>query len=141
MVESRDEEAALHALYQRILDGWNGASADDFAARFADDGEVVGFDGSQSKGRTVIAKEMARIFADHPTGSYVGKVRSVRFLGSEAAVLRADAGMAPPGQTDLEPKLNSVQTLVAERTNDGWRVVLYQNTPAQFHEGQSWLRR
>jgi hypothetical protein len=27
----------------------------------------------------------------------------------------------------------AVQTLVAERCEDEWRVVLYQNTPAQFH--------
>ncbi len=41
--------------------------------------------------------------------------------------------MVPPGKSDLEPELNAVQTLVAERHDDGWQVVSYQNTPAQFH--------
>ena len=76
---------------------------------------------------------MKRIFADHPTGTYVGKVTSVRLLGTRAALLRAVAGVVPAGRSDLDPKLNAVQALVAEQRDGEWRVVLYQNTPAQFH--------
>jgi uncharacterized protein (TIGR02246 family) len=128
-----DAETAVRDLYRRLLDGWNRDSAEDFAAAFAEDGEIVGFDGSQNSGREEIAAEMGRIFADHETGTYVGKVREVRPLGSDAAVLSAVAGVVPAGQSDLEPKLNSVQALVAERRDGEWQVVLYQNTPAQFH--------
>ena len=127
------DETAVRELYHRILEAWNRRSADDFAAPFAEDGDVVGFDGSQSTGRAAIAAELARIFADHDTGTYVGKVRNVRSLGPEAAVLRAVAGMVPAGRSELEPKLNAVQTLVAERRDDEWRAVLYQNAPAQLH--------
>jgi uncharacterized protein (TIGR02246 family) len=128
-----DDETAVRELYRRLLDGWNRDSAEDFAAAFAEDGEIVGFDGSQNSGREEIAAEIGRIFADHETGTYVGKVREVRPLGSDAAVLSAVAGVVPAGQSDLEPKLNSVQALVAERRHGEWQVVLYQNTPAQFH--------
>src|SRR4051812_15707851 len=110
-----DVEAEVRDLYRRLLDGWNRHSAEDFAAPFAPEGEVIGFDGSQISGRPEIAAEMGRIFADHETGTYVGKVREVRPLGSQAALLRAVAGIVPAGQSDLEPKLNSVQALVAER--------------------------
>jgi hypothetical protein len=41
--------------------------------------------------------------------------------------------MVPAGRSDLEPTLNAVQALVAEQREGQWRVVLYQNTPAQFH--------
>jgi uncharacterized protein (TIGR02246 family) len=75
---------------------------------------------------------MARIFADHATGTYVGKVEGVPLLGSDVAVLRAVAGMVPAGQSDLEPKLNAVQRLVAARHEGEWRIVLYQNTPARL---------
>ena len=119
-------------LYDRVLEGWNAKGGDDFAAPFADDGDVVGFDGSQSVGRAEIAAEMARIFADHATGTYVGKVEGIRLLGSEVAILRAIAGMVSAGRSDLEPKLNAVQRLVAERREGQWRIVLYQNTPARF---------
>ncbi|MBA3350455.1 MAG: SgcJ/EcaC family oxidoreductase [Actinobacteria bacterium] len=133
MSELDSFEGHLRDLYRRVLDGWNRASGTDFAAPFAEDGEVIGFDGSQTKGRTIIAEEMNGIFADHATGRYVGKVRSVRLLGPDAAVLRATAGVLPAEEQDLNPALNSIQTLVAERSEGRWRVVLYQNTPAQFH--------
>jgi uncharacterized protein (TIGR02246 family) len=133
---ANDEEAAMdevRALYHQVLDAWNRRSARDFAALFADDGEVIGFDGSENKTRAKIAEELERIFADHETGRYVGKVRSVRPLGSDRALVRAVGGLVPAGATDLNPELNAVQSVVAERRDDGWRIVLYQNTPAQFH--------
>ena len=43
------------------------------------------------------------------------------------------AGMVPPGGDDLNPAVNTLQTLLAARSRDGWRIVLFQNTPAQFH--------
>jgi uncharacterized protein (TIGR02246 family) len=128
-----EPEAEVRELYRRIIDGWNQSDGDAFAAPFADDGIVIGFDGSASNGRDTIAEEMNRIFADHETGTYVGKVREVRMLGEDAALLRAVAGVIPAGRDDLEPKQNSEQSLVAERGSDGWRVALYHNTPAQYH--------
>lgn len=127
-----DHDAEIHELYGRVLEAWNQANAAAFAAPFAEDGAVIGFDGSQIEGRGAIAEEMSRIFADHETGAYVGKVRRVRALGPESAVLSAVAGMVPAGRTELDPKLNAVQSLLAERRGGEWQVVLYQNTPARF---------
>ena len=126
-------EPEIRELYRRLLDGWNRRDGETFAAPFAEDGEVVGFDGSQMSGRARIAAEMERIFNDHATGTYVGKVQGVRMLGPQTAVLRAVAGVIPAGHADLDPKLNSVQALVAEQSDGRWQIVLYQNTPAQFH--------
>lgn len=127
------DEVEVRTLYQELLDSWNKRSADDFAALFIEDGESVGFDGSQLIGRAEIGSTLQQIFADHVTAPYVSKVRKVRFLGPDVAVLRAIAGMVPPGQFDLEPKLNAVQTLVAAKGDGVWRIVLFQNTPAQLH--------
>ncbi|HEX6553218.1 MAG TPA: SgcJ/EcaC family oxidoreductase [Ktedonobacteraceae bacterium] len=127
------DEIEVRALYRQILDGWNKHSADAFAAPFADDGDSIGFDGSQLIGRAEIISSLQRIFADHPTAPYVGKVRSVRLLSPDVALLRAVAGMVPPAMSDIEPALNTIQTLVAARRDGTWRVVLFQNTPAQFH--------
>ena len=124
---------AVRALYEGLLDAWNRQSAEDFANLFADDGESVGFDGSQMEGRARIRDELGAIFADHQTGKYVGKVRHVRPIGADAASLHAVAGMVPPGKTELDPDLNVIQMLVAERSDGRWQIVLYQNTPAQFH--------
>src|SRR5690606_15606810 len=54
-------------------------------------------------------------------------------LGKDAAILYAIAGMVPPGKSDIEPAVNTHQTLVAVKKNNDWQVELFQNTPAQFH--------
>jgi uncharacterized protein (TIGR02246 family) len=63
----------------------------------------------------------------------VGKIRGVCFLTPEVSVLRAVAGMVPPGQADLNPAVNALQTLVATKGAGPWRIALFQNTPAQLH--------
>jgi uncharacterized protein (TIGR02246 family) len=123
----------LSSLYNDLLQAWNMRTAEAFAALFAEDGEVIGFDGSETRTRAAIASEMQRIFMDHETGKYVGKIRQVRQLTPQVALVRAVAGVVPAGAADLNPELNSVQTLVLHKPGDRWHIALYQNTPAQFH--------
>ena len=118
--------ADARALYDALIDAWNRRNADQYAELFESDGFIVGFDGSEVSGREEIRKHLAAIFRDHPTASYLTKVREVRDLG-EVSVLRAIAGMIPPGGGDLMPDRNAVQTLVARE-----KIVLFQNTPAQM---------
>src|SRR5215213_922190 len=129
--QSRDA-ADIGALYQQLLDGWNQRDGAAYAALFAEDASIIGFDGSQMNGRAEIAAQIGRIFADHPTSRYVGKIREVRLLTPDAAVLRAVVGMVPPGQSDLKPDVNAIQSLVAARRAGKWQIALFQNTPARF---------
>ena len=127
------DEVEIRALYQQMLEGWNTRNADAFAAPFAEDGEVIGFDGSQMAGRAEIALTLGQIFTNHITAPYISKIRSVRFLRPEVAALRAIVGMIPPGQSDLNPAVNAHQTIIATKHDGRWRIQLLQNTPAQFH--------
>jgi uncharacterized protein (TIGR02246 family) len=129
----QDDEAAVRALYAATIAGWNHHDAAAQAAPFAEDGEVLGFDGSEMAGRADIQRQLAAIFKDHVTAPYTVKVKGVRFLGADVAVLRAMVGMAPNAETPLRPATNAWQTLVAERRGGRWEIVLFQNTPAQFH--------
>jgi len=126
-------EGEISALYQKLLDAWNRRDVSDFAALFAENGSSVGFDGSQMNGRAEIKTTIGQIFADHQTAVYVGKVREVRVLTPDVALLRAVVGMVPPGQVDLNPAANAIQSLVAAKHNGTWQIALFQNTPAQFH--------
>lgn len=130
---SSTDETAVSALYHALLAAWNRRSAADYAALFDEQANVIGFDGSQMDGRAAIESELERIFKDHPTAAYLGKIRGVRFLTPDVVLLRAVAGMRSPGQTDLTPAVNAIHTLLALKQPDGWRIVLFQNTPAQFH--------
>ena len=125
--------AAVSSLYFQLLAAWNQRDAPAYAALFAGDAAVVGFDGSQMNGRADIEATISQIFADHLTAEYVGKVREVRFVTPEVALLRAVVGMIPHGQRELNPATNAIQTLVATHGDSGWQITLFQNTPAQFH--------
>ena len=94
-------------LYQQLIDAWNQRDADAFAGLFVLDGETVGFDGTQHTGRGTIAQELRAIFASHPTAPYVTKIQGVITVTTDVAIVRAVAGMAPPGKDALEPKLTA----------------------------------
>jgi uncharacterized protein (TIGR02246 family) len=134
-VENSQEagEAEIRALHRQLIDAWNNRNPGEFAALFAEDGNSIGFDGSQLDGRAAIENEIRRIFTDHQTATYYPKVREVRFLTPDAAILRAVVGMVPPGKSDINPATNAIQSLVAARQGSQWRIALFQNTPAQFH--------
>jgi len=129
-----EAEEQLRALYHQVHEAWNAQSGKDFAAPFAEDGKTIGYDGSVHDGRERIASDLEAVFADHQTARYVGVVKSVRMIGDSAAVLHAIAGLVPRGSNEVNAAVNSHQTLTACKDADGvWRIVLFQNTPAQFH--------
>ena len=127
------DEMEVNALFRQLMDNWNKRLAEDFARLFEKESNLIGFDGSQINGRAEIGAHLSQIFTDHQTAAYVWKIRGTRFLTPEVAILRAVAGMVSPGQKDLNPAVNAVQTLVAVKREGRWRIALYQNTPAQFH--------
>ena len=126
-------EGEIEGLYRRLLDGWNRRDAPAMARLFAEQGSMVGFDGSAVDGRGAIEAHLSPIFADHPTARFVAKVREVRALGPDGALLRAVAGMVPPGKTEINPATNAIQSLVCVHHEGVWRVELFQNTPAALH--------
>jgi uncharacterized protein (TIGR02246 family) len=125
--------AALRQLFAELLDCWNRRDAVGFAALFVPEGNVVGFDGSAIDGAAAIEAHLRQIFADHRPAASVAIVREIRAIGPGAALLRAVAGMVPPGQVQVNPAVNAIQSLVAQRGAQGWRIQLFQSTPAAFH--------
>ena len=123
------DEAALHALYQRVMDGWNAGSGAAFAAAWADDGHLIGFDGTHLTGRARIAQFHEALFHTHLEGTrLVGQVTGVEFPAPDVAVLHARGGTIPRGGSTPAPERDSVQTLVAARADGEWRLVAFQNT-------------
>lgn len=129
-----DAERSARELYQRLIEAWNKRNARDYALLFASNGSIVGFDGSQVNGQLEIGANLSEIVSHHQTAAFVTIVREVRPIGSDAALLRANAGMVPPGKDDINPELNAVQSLVAARKGGKWEIVLFHNTPAAYHD-------
>ncbi|UFJ41722.1 SgcJ/EcaC family oxidoreductase [Brevibacillus humidisoli] len=128
-----DVSNEIEALYRQLLEAWNNQHARGMAELFLEEGELIGFDGSQAIGQDEIYSHLNPIFRDHPTARFVSKVKGVRILDAKAAILRAIAGMVPRGQSDINPAANTHHTLVVLHHNGKWRIQLFQNTPAQFH--------
>jgi uncharacterized protein (TIGR02246 family) len=126
-------ETIIKELHQQLLTAWNNQDGAGMASLFTDNGSVVGFDGSENNGKAVIEKEMSKIFKDHKTARYIWQVREVRFLSPEIALLRAVVGMVLPGEKKVKPERNAIQSLIAVKENENWKVALFQNTPAQYH--------
>jgi uncharacterized protein (TIGR02246 family) len=123
------DEAAVRALYQELMDGWNRGSGEDFAAVFTVDGDLVAFDGTHFKGRKEIAPFHQELFDKWLKGSrLVGKVKDVRFLSPDVALMHAVGSTVMRGKSEPSPERDSIQTLVAVREGDKWRLAAFQNT-------------
>jgi uncharacterized protein (TIGR02246 family) len=116
------------------MNGWNSGSGKVFATPFAENGDLVGFDGTHLKGRQEIDSFHQQLFDTYVKGSrLVRRMRSVRFLMPDVAIMYAVSGTIMSGQTDIEPERNSVQTLVAMKDSGRkWWLVAFQNTRAQY---------
>lgn len=122
----------VEELYANLMEAWNKRDAKAFEDLFILDGDLVGFDGTQMHGQGSIGEHLRQIFKDHPTPKYVYRITGVTQISTEVAIVRAIAGMVPPGKTDLDPKLHAIHRLTAVHRGGAYRVALFQNTPARL---------
>jgi uncharacterized protein (TIGR02246 family) len=123
------DEAVVRTLYQRLMDGWNDGNADAFAAPFAEDGDLVAFDGTHFKGRSDIVAFHHRLFQTYLKGTRLtGEVTDLRFLNNNVAVMHAAGSTIMRGKSFPSPERDSIQTLVAVRLNGSWQLAAFQNT-------------
>lgn len=123
------DEAAVRALYGQLMEGWNAGRAETFAAPFAEDGDLVAFDGGHFRGREEIISFHRPLFERWLRGTrLVGRVESVRFLSPEVAVMHCVGGTVARGQSSSRPERDSIQTLVASKSGGQWRLSAFHNT-------------
>src|SRR4051812_42731863 len=126
MGTTNNTEEEVIAVYHQLLQNWNARNAAGMAALVAANGDMVGFDGSQMKGPAEIEASLKPIFAGHPTAAYISKVREVRLLAENVAMLRAVVGMVPPGKNDINPAVNAIQILVVSKQAGEWKIESFQ---------------
>ena len=118
-------EAAVRTPSQQMMHGWNQGSGE----VFAEDGDLIGFDGTHLKGRQEIARFHQPLFKTHLKGTrLIGQVTSVRFLSPEVALMHAVGGTVMRGKSAPSPERDSIQTLVAMRDGGEWGLAAFQNT-------------
>jgi uncharacterized protein (TIGR02246 family) len=109
----------------RAVDGFLAAVWNEFA----EDGDLIGFDGTHFKGRQEIAPFHQRLFETYLKGTrLVGEVTSVRFLSPDVAVMHALGGTVMRGKSQPAPERDSIQTLIAIKRGGQWRLAAFHNT-------------
>ena len=123
------DEVAVRDLYRELMDSWNRGSGEAFAAVFTEDGDLVAFDGTHFEGRAQIAPFHQELFDKWLKGTrLVGRVKDVRFLSPDVALMHAVGSTIMRGKSVPSPERDSIQTLVATRQNGEWRLAAFQNT-------------
>jgi uncharacterized protein (TIGR02246 family) len=118
------------SVIQAVYDAWADNDADAFAALYTKDATVVQ-PGVHKKNQDEIRTTMAAGFAGPLKGSRViDKPQSIRFLGSEAAVVITEGGVLMADQTDVPSERQVRATWVLSKQEGKWFVVAYQNSPA-----------
>jgi uncharacterized protein (TIGR02246 family) len=118
--------SVIHAVY----DAWAAGDAEAFAELYTDDATVVQ-PGIHKKNNDDIRTTMAAGFAGPLKGSRVlDEPQSVRFLGSDAAIVISEGGVVMAGQTEVPADRVVRATWVLTKQDGRWLVAAYQNSAA-----------
>ena len=113
-----------------VYDAWAANDAEAFAALYTEDATVVQ-PGIHKKNQGDIRTTMAAGFAGPLKGSRVlDEPQSVRFLGSDAAVVITEGGVLMAGQDELPSERRVRATWVLTNRDGRWYVAAYHNSPA-----------
>ncbi len=126
------EASPLRNLLQQVLDAWERGDGRALAAAFAEDGDVILFDGSHLNGGLQIAAVMQHLFDTALKGTRcLAQVKALRFVTPEVALMQMLGGVVFPGEAVVPAERCSVQTFVAVRIRGTWRVASFQSTRMQ----------
>lgn len=123
------DEAAIRTVLGDSYKGWAAGDADGMVADYTADATAI-MPGSLRDSRDSIRESMALAFAGplKDTSIYSNQL-SIRFVGSDVAVVVTESGILFPGQTEVpdEGKVNA--TWLFEKRDGRWLIAAYHNSP------------
>lgn len=122
------DQTAIRDLYQRMLDSWLDAPA--FVECFSPDATYIIADGKLQRGWQDIVEGHEIIFSAWARDSHLeGRIDSVRFLTRDVALLIAYGHIVYDDDRSSDANKRTIYSLTAQRINNRWTFVAYQNTP------------
>ena len=119
----------IRQLYDEAMKAWTRGDARAFGETFTVDVDYVPFDGSHVVGRQSVVANHDRLFRGVLIGSaLVGEVEAIRYVHPDVAIVHTLGSVLMPWRSKLPKKRLSRQTIVAVRTEDGWRFTAFHNT-------------
>jgi len=126
------DEAAIRALLEKCVEGWNRGSGEGFAAQFAEDSDYVVVNGMHIKGRQQNAASHQQIFDTFYKGTRLwARIKSVRFLRPDVAVVHSVSKILKPGESVASAEPEAIQTWTVSKRSNEWLVDAFHNTPIQ----------
>jgi uncharacterized protein (TIGR02246 family) len=130
MSDSRaQDEAAIQAVLVDSYKAWEAGDAAGMVANYTADATAI-MTGSLRDSRDVIRESMAVAFGGPLKGSSTyNKQLSLRFVGTDAAIVVSESGILFAGQTEV-PETGKVNATWAFEKRDGqWLIAAYHNSP------------
>ncbi|MFF3489652.1 SgcJ/EcaC family oxidoreductase [Streptomyces sp. NPDC002701] len=120
---------AMSAIPARMNEGWNRGDATAFVADFADDAELVDFEGTIHKGREAVIAFNQPLFDTVLKGSRLvrGEVPFARIVRPGWGVVHHRVAMVMPGEEEPPSSRRFMQLLALVWQNDRWEVAALQN--------------
>jgi uncharacterized protein (TIGR02246 family) len=122
------DEAAIRALLDQFIEGWNTASGAVLASPFALDAEFINIMGLRVRGRDLIARGHDELFETVFFGTRLaGGVESVRFLRPDVAY--AD-GVLTLQNSDGSPHNmldRALPAFIAVKEGGAWSIAIFRN--------------
>jgi uncharacterized protein (TIGR02246 family) len=123
------DEAAIRAVLDDSYRAWAAGDAEGMVAAYTDDASAI-MTGSLRDSREVIRESMAASFAGPlKNTSTSNKQLSIRFLGSDVAIVLSESGILFPGQSEIPEASKVNATWVLEKRDGGWLIAAYHNSP------------
>lgn len=124
-----EDMAVLRSLLERLADCWTRGDGAGYGAMFTEDADYVVFDGSHLKGREAIADSHQKLFDSILKGSeLIGGITDIRFLSDDVVLLHSVGAVRLRWQKEAPKGRDSIQTMVAVRDGNAWRITAFQNT-------------
>ncbi|MEV6007983.1 SgcJ/EcaC family oxidoreductase [Streptomyces sp. NPDC051976] len=123
------DAAAIQAVLVDSYKAWEAGDAAGMVADYTEDATAI-MTGSLRDSREVIRDSMALAFAGplKDTSTY-NKQLSLRFVGSDAAIVVSESGILFGGQTELPDAAKVNATWVFEKRDGRWLIAAYHNSP------------
>ncbi|MFC7618701.1 SgcJ/EcaC family oxidoreductase [Microlunatus sp. GCM10028923] len=116
----------VHQLLHRLTDTWNAGDAAGYAELFTEDADYITFFGLRMRGRAAIEEGHRELFRmPIKLEPYAGEA-DIRSLADGAMLIIAGGSSSFDGKPD--PTRDSVISLTAVDTSEGWRFASFQNT-------------
>ncbi|MEU6022092.1 SgcJ/EcaC family oxidoreductase [Micromonospora sp. NPDC047134] len=122
------DDRRIRELFDRLMQAWTDNDAAAYGACFTDDSDYVSYDGTRAVGRRDMQEAHDRLFRGVLAGSaLVGEIESIRYVTDGVAIVHGTASVLMPWRSRLPKRRLSRQTLVAVRTDQGWRFTALHN--------------